>query len=212
MKYFSGALTALMLVCNAASSQTLIARKHIEIKECLMPDALRMVAKTYETVIGLENVITAPFDRTITLRLDDASLPEALDALVKADPRFEWHFGKDGSIQVYGVDTRLTLPSIVLHEFKVQNMNRKEISDLLDRQEDVQSWLRQNTCERVEIFVAPHEKTTDRERISFDGSGKTLHENLDQVVQGMGTYFWEIGRLTGEECRISIMLPPKVRD
>ena len=199
-------LFACAFVRKSACGQVAPVEKNIRIQKLLMPDALRVVAATYQTVIGLESVDAPPFDHTITLALTQVSLSQTMDALMKADLRYFWRQESDGSVHVLSRNGKLTLPDILVESFNVENMKRKGISDMLDKQQEVDLWLREHGCSRVELTNPLRER--DDATIGFTSSRKTLRENLDEVVRKTGTYFWSIVQLSGQECRVSIQIPP----
>ena len=182
------------------------AKRTVLINNLRFPDALAQLAKTYDVVIGLEEILQSSEENVLTLSLEQASISEALNQLIKADPRYEWRSENDGAIRVQSLKLAPAMGDLLLRSFAVKNLYRKDVSKLLDQQSDIHSWLTDHNCERVE-FTTGHDWDSDSKQVSLYTTGKTLRQNLDLVALESKTYFWEIVHTDGETgCRISIKL------
>jgi hypothetical protein len=178
-------------------------KKSIQIDRFRLSDALPQIAKAYEVVVSLEERLQQP-GKLLSLSLSQAPISDALNELVSADPRYEWHLEKDGAIRVQSIQPPPRLGDVVLPSFDVDNLYRREISKRLDEQTELQSWLKDRRCDRVE-YTTGHDWDSDKKRISLHTTGKTLRENLDQVARESGNYFWSITASgDGVGCQVSI--------
>jgi hypothetical protein len=181
--------------------------KHsIEINQLLMNDALQKVGEAFSVVIGEVQTHRANRSQLINLTLKQVTLPEALNQLVKADPNYTWEFGSDGAVRVHSIEAPPAVEDVILFGFSIDNLYRREVSQRLDEQAEVQTWLREHGCKRTEYSIG-HDWEDDKTRISFHTTGKTLRENLDIIALNAQTYFWSITRLGDfDDCEISIKL------
>ncbi|HEY3038058.1 MAG TPA: hypothetical protein VGJ66_04935 [Pyrinomonadaceae bacterium] len=60
----------------------------------------RLAAK-YHVVIGVYGTVSAGDNREIDISIKNGTVGDALNAITKADPRFEWHEGSNGAITSY---------------------------------------------------------------------------------------------------------------
>lgn len=181
-------------------------KRSIEINQLRMVDALRKVATTFHVVIGLAETQRADRSRLLNLSLEQVSLPEALNQLAKADPNYRWEVGSDGAVRVQSLEAAPGVSEVVLARFSIDTLYRREISMRLDEQTEIQTWLREHGCKRVEYSLG-HDWEDDKTQISFHTTGKTLRENLDIIALNAQTYFWSITRLGDfDGCEISIKL------
>ena len=181
-------------------------KRSIEIDQLLMNDALQKVGKTFSVVIGEVQTHRANRSRLINLALKQVTLPEALNQLVKADPNYTWEFGSDGAVRVHSIEAPPAVEDVILFGYSIDNLYRREVSQRLDEQAEIQTWLREHGCKRTEYSLG-HDWEDDKTRISFHTTGKTLRENLDITALKAGTYYWSISRLGDfSDCEISIKL------
>jgi hypothetical protein len=159
-------------------------------------------------VIGLVNTEPSPYNKALNVKMDHATLAETLDALVKADPRYSWQRESSGVVFVSSRNPHTTLPDLVMNKFNVQNLKREEISELFDSIPEISGWTKEHSCPRSEPVVTVGIFPEDRTRITLVTSGKTLRENLNEVVLELKTYYWIIGEAATENgCVSSIVLP-----
>ncbi len=181
-------------------------KRSIEINQLLMNDALQKVGKTFSVVIAEVQTHRTNRSRLINLTLKQVTLPEALNQLVKADPNYTWEFGTDGAVRVHSIEAPPAVEDVILFGFSIDNLYSREVSQRLDEQAEIQTWLREHGCQRTEYSLG-HDWLDDKTRISFYTTGKTLRENLDIVALNAQTYFWSITRLGDfDDCEISIKL------
>ena len=199
-----GALSSLPPRSQGPAPQAV--KRSIEINRLRFSDALAQIAKSFNTVVGLEETPQPQNEKLLTLSLNQDSISDALNRFIKADPRYEWHLETDGAIRVRSVQPPPPLGDLILINFSLVNRYRREISKLLDEQSEFQNWLKERGCERVE-YTTGHDWDSDTKRISFSSTGTTLRENLDQVALETGTYFWSITKLPDRAgCRVSIRI------
>lgn len=181
------------------------ARKTVDIRGLRMPDALRQVAVIFEVVVSMQATETTPFNKLVTLTLPNASLPEVMDALVGADPRYRWQLDKNGTIRVSSVVRAPNLADIVVRRLEFDGLYRREISELLDKRPEIRAWFRKNRCSRTEYFIG-NAWVDDKMKLSLSKRDRRLEESLDEIARLSRTYFWSITKLSGAGCQITIKM------
>jgi hypothetical protein len=199
---------------SSDSRQTPVELADINVEGELMPSALKHIAEAYRAVIGLEYSLEAPYDRGLSIHLKHASLTTALDAVVKAQPRFSWQATPDGAIRVFTADAP-TLPDVVVGTLEVKNLNLSMSEDSLDRIPEVAKWLRDNGYTRSEVVISarvfaldPSGKplpSPEDSKLSFTIHGKTFGEDLNEIARRYGLHFWAISVYSRH--RVSVRIP-----
>lgn len=183
-----------------------IPRHDVEIHGYRFCDALPEVAKTFHIVVGLEGILESDKPKLIRLSLKNVSVSEALDALVRADDRYEWKMKADGAIGVRLVRPFASPGDVVVHSFDVNNLLRRDISAMLDNQPELNNWFAEHSCRRVEV-IQGHEWDYDTQPISIHTFDKTLRENLDAVALATQSYSWNITEVDNDgSCTFSIKM------
>jgi hypothetical protein len=109
-------------------------------------------------------------------------------------------------VRVQSLEAPPAIGEVVLLGLSIENLYRREVSNRLDEQTEIRTWLNEHGCKRVEYTIG-HDWDDDKTRISFYTTGKTLRENLDIIALNGGTYFWSITSLgNSSSCDISIKL------
>jgi hypothetical protein len=176
-----------------------------------MSEALRNVAAAYRTAIGLEEPSPEKLSPPITVRFGHASLTQTLDTIVRAKPHYMWQHEPDGSFLVVRRNMRASLADVKLNSFDVRDLNRPEVESYLDRNPELTDWLNKQGCTRLaRALVITGSAPQDTAKISLNNSGKSLRENLNEVVRGLGTYAWVVTETEkpGQQCQAGITLPP----
>jgi hypothetical protein len=201
-----------LFYCLSASAQQVTTSqplRDVRNDSPLIGEALRQVAAAYHVVIGLEATEPPKTEPLLAIRLDQATLEDALDAVTKADPRYSWRRQSDGTVVVFAGRAQFALPDVVMNTFIVNDLTRREILDALDGSQEIGNWMRQNGCVRSEAINIAGRPPRDTQHVTLTSNGKTLRENLSIVARETGTFYWIIGRsITSEGCRIGITLPP----
>ena len=96
-----------------------------------------------------------------------------------------------------------------MNGLSINNLNRHEIAESLLKTKEVVEWMNNQRCSRaIEAVVTVGGMPDDNKRVTLNASGRTLEENLDDLVQKTGTYFWMIESPTAPRgCEVSMSLP-----
>lgn len=181
---------------------------NIRIDGEVVAEALKQVAATYQIVIGFEDSELPSYDKDVEIALDHATLVETMDAIIKADPRYSWLQEPTGAIRVFSRKAKLTLPDVVMPSLRIDNLGRQQTEDLLNASPEIVKWMQQHRCSDLRAIVTVGIWPTDTTKITLTTSGKTLRENLDEVVRSLGLYYWMIRQAaTDRGCQARIMLP-----
>jgi hypothetical protein len=175
-----------------------------------MDEALKQVARTYKTAIGLEQSGQTATNQRVTVALSNATVTEALDAVIKsARGKYSWRQEPGGAIHVFIPNADFSLPDVVLSEFDAQGVNRAEISGLLNQSTEVVAWRKEHNCSLGGGIVITGAAPVDSAKVNLNTTGQTLRSNLDQIVSELGTYFWIVDQEPARKgCFATITIPP----
>jgi hypothetical protein len=186
----------------------------VDISNQILPEALVRVGQSYRVVIGLERSLNTTYDRAFSVHLDHATLDEALDAVVKANPGYQWRRDKGAAVRVFNAGAP-TLPRVVIRSFFVRDTNLGAVVNRLEAAPEVTTWLRENNCQLGRAYLGSTLSTpgtpnnqgqaSQEPILSMSTAGRTLAENLDEAARLTGAYFWEVGQWGGD--RIAVMIP-----
>ena len=182
----------------------------IKIKAVSVDEALRRLAMTYKTVIGLERSGSTTFNQRVSVTLVNATLPRALDAVTKsAGHGYSWKQESDNVFHVFTAGADLSLSKVVLPEVKAKGLGRADVYTLLNENDAVVAWRKQNSCIFGGGNVITGAMPAESPRINFSTTNETLSSNLDQIVLQLGTYFWIVDQTTvGKKCYATVEIPP----
>jgi hypothetical protein len=191
---------------------------HLDIHGELMPSALKHIAETYDVVIGLEFSRTWPYDGALNIHLKHASLADALDAAVKAQPRFSWQRLLGGTVRVLTADAP-TPGDVRVNAFEIKNLNLSMCEYFLGQKPEVVRWLRDNGYVRsepaslsalfaVDQFDKPIPEPEDAGR-SFTIRETTFREDLNEITASFGLHFWMVYSFSNHGVSIHI---PRARE
>jgi hypothetical protein len=181
----------------------------VQIPNLLVIEALQEVAATYQTVIGFQDSEPPPYNKHINITLTHATLAQTMDAIVRADARYAWRQEPSGSVRVFSQNARFTLPGVVVSSLKIEQLGRQQIADVLNSNPDVVRWGHEESCPVDRGMAVSGRVPVDTVKVSFANDGKTLSENLDEIVQKLGTYYWVVRQAVEDSgCVARVMLPP----
>jgi hypothetical protein len=210
---FVCALCLILLLAPSApgnEQESGASRRDFDVEGLQLPDALRKLGKDYQIVVG--DVIRSgpPYDRLVTVHLHDATVGDALDALVKADPRFLWRRNASGGIRVFSKDSPPNLPDVKIKHFVVNDVDSREASKLLDKLPEVARWLKANGCTRQEIFVGGSGGVQQRpaeKKFSLSLNKRFFWQDLEALAKASGTYSWSMVQWEADQhCYVGIYI------
>jgi hypothetical protein len=172
-----------------------------------MSDAVRQVAQTFHVVVGFEEVITPPYDKLVTVNLSRTTVTDALNAIIRTDPRYEWRQVSDGAYRVFKKDAAGDLPDLVVKSFTVKDRSWQEISNLLDKMPEIATWLGDRHCSLGGAIIAgPDVSQEDGKKISINANGKHFSEILDEIAEEAGMYFGSVVQFGQGTCRVGVRI------
>ena len=78
---------------------------------------------------------------------------------------------------------------VISRSREVKNLNREDVSTLLNTGVEVVAWRQERNCSRVWAIVVTGAEPVDSTEVILQTSEKTLRDNLDEIVSQLGTYF-----------------------
>ena len=112
--------------------------------------SIERLATGFKVPIGLE-LLKAPSDsksaKPINVVVENGTVRDVLDAIVAADPEYEWRESDYGTINVSPRNYTVWLPDVVVGKYSIRNSNRNEAISKLMKAPEVQQWLRSANVE-----------------------------------------------------------------
>jgi hypothetical protein len=165
----------------------------VRMQDVYAAQVLEFLADEYHIPAGIEIAASAKTKGTkkkISIHVFQASLETALDAIVKADPRYRWEV-VDGVVNLLPKDGAESLLGIRVGAFQVSNLNRLETKRVIAELPEVSSKLKSLGLEPAPISLWPNNKR-DPLRLSIDLRNTTLRAILNEIAKK--TTFWSISR------------------
>jgi hypothetical protein len=177
-------------------------------------DALVSLARKYHVVIGMYGTLIGTEDQNIDISVQEGTLADVFDAIVKADSKLEWKQGakgasklewqqaSNGAIHFVTPDIPLGLLAVVVHSYDADNPGRLLTPDLLAQIPEVSRWLRSHGCRMGELVLGRGPKEWGR--FAVHAKDTPFSAVLDEIAAKSGTYFWSVIQHRTEPCLIQI--------
>jgi len=145
---------------------------------------LATFAEQYHVVIGFESDAQSP--ERIKFEARDVTFHQTLDAMVIAEPRYQWR-EIDGSIEFYPTVRINPVLDTVIQNFEVKDSRFAEAVDSLINLPEVKSSLAAMALTRNESGNRPRGVGN---AFSLRVEQVTVRQALHQIAKRSGTYFW----------------------
>jgi hypothetical protein len=184
------AMAVLIVICGMAGSRALGHQQSSYQKQPLrvvkfdgdMASLLRHLAADWGVTIGLETDGKQPRSQ-VHLFVQEATLADVLNAIVKSEPRYEWR-DRDGCIEVLPVGSGSPILDTMVHNFRATDVDQTEaVNRLMSLPE-----LRDIGMGRR----APGNASTQtkNEKFSIKLDGVTMRQALCGIAGESGSRFW----------------------
>jgi hypothetical protein len=147
---------------------------------------LANLAQTFKVPIGLEVDPRQPKPR-VKFELREATLADVLNAIVKAEPGYQWR-ERDGAVEVLPVEGGSPLLETMINNFQVGEADEMEAINQLINSPEVQASLRALNLSRSD-FVRPSARRNGR-KFSISLEGVTMRQALHRIVTEGGGLCW----------------------
>lgn len=168
---------------------------------------LQALAEKYHVVIGVYGNIPDVDEPTFDISIKDGTLSDVFDAIVKADPQFEWYQGANGAVHFLIQGTPNPLADVTLHSFDDENPQEEEIGDRLFDAPEIQGWLHDHKCVRYhEIVIMGAGRPKPWDQFSVHARDLPLSSILDEIAAKSHTYYWFAAQFSTKPCKVDIAL------
>ena len=168
---------------------------------------LQALAEKYHVVIGVYGDVSDVDEPTFDISIKDGTLSDVFDAIVKADPRFEWYQNANGAVHFLTQGTPNPLADVTVHSFDDENPQEEEVGDRLFDVPEIRSWLQDHKCVRYhEIVFAGAGRPQPWEQFSVHARDLPLSSILDEIAAKSRTYYWVAVQFSTKPCRVDIAL------
>lgn len=170
-----------------------------------LPSIASTMAAKYHVIIGVSGVLASTADAGNAMRQTRIVMPvgtmeEFLDELVASVPGYQWDQDINGNVHItFGGESSLL--DITVESISLSNATRNSSFQLLQRNQQVQSWLRQNKCTLSESATNDDGKTYNIEMTQF-----SFGSDLDSLVYLQHSYYWSLFEDRSSQCRITIKM------
>jgi hypothetical protein len=162
---------------GADSSRMRTDTENIRISGNLMADALASIARQYKVVIGFETA--SPDMNLVSIRIDQASLKDALNSVVGGTSRHSWAQTSNGTIRVFERNKALDLPNISVSSVNGKNLHRYEVATALEGSAEVRGWIGQHGCTLALHVIATAGQPPDEPQTVTITETSSLRDALD---------------------------------
>ncbi len=201
------AAVAILLAATASSQAGAVTPSSIPVHGLTLDGmtigVLTELAEKYHVVIGIYGTFIGTDSLWLHLSFADGTLGEVLDAIVKADPRFEWKQADDGAVHFVSRDAPLSLLDTTVHSFDVKSPGRHSIWDDMRRVPEVARWLQGHGCVMGEIIIIVGRPPKRWGRFAVHAGDVPLSAVFDEIALKSGTYRWAAIQDTANPCRIN---------
>jgi hypothetical protein len=151
-----------------------------------MAALLANLAQTFQVPIGLEVDPRQPKSR-VKFELREATLADVLNAIVKAEPRYQWR-ECDGGVEVLPVEGGSPLLETIISSFQLGEADEMEAINQLLNSPEVQVSLRALNLSHSDSVRAPAGRNGKKFSVSLEGV--TMRQALHRIVTEGGGLFW----------------------
>jgi hypothetical protein len=161
-----------------------------------MANLLAAMSETYDTTIGLE-ADPQQSRSPARVELQDPSLEDVMNAIVKSVPRYQWR-DKGDVIEVFPVAGGSSLLDTNIAKFQVSDADAKDSINQLLMLPEVQANMRSMNLGWMESRTQRRGK-----KFSVSLENVSMREALNMIAKGSGTRFWVFRRVSGQFFTIS---------
>jgi hypothetical protein len=156
--------------------------------------AVKELAYQKRLRVGLE---TVPGDksikRSVSLRLERATVGEVLDKLLAIDPRYNWR--EIGGMISVAPSTSDPLLDTLIRRFAIKQKSKTEALDQLFRTPELQAaFATAGVRPRSFLSIAGKVPDSDSKKFSLSFHDATVREILNRIIQEIGAPFWDYHR------------------
>jgi hypothetical protein len=205
-------LLLLAVLVATPSAQVDIAPSSIQVRDffvnSMILDVVHRLAVKCHLVIGVSGTMRDADALPINIEMKNGTLGEALDAVTKADPRFEWR-QSNGAILLVTRLAPLALIDVTVHSFRTHHPQSWEIPDLLQDVPEIHDWLQDHKCALGNLRNKADHKPKTWPRFSIHAEGLSLSSILDQIALQSRSSEWDVIQYNAAPCEIGVDFVPR---
>jgi len=170
------------------------------------PDVIYMLAVKYHVVIGVYGTLLGSDYKTIEISIKNGPLKDALNAITKADPKFEWHEGSNGAVHFVSRSATPSLMDIRVQSFDIDNSQSWD--DILDRLQSVpavHSWFLKRKCPMDDSIMNTGGPRKLWGQFSVHARDLPVSSILDEIAAKSRSYYWSFVQIGTEPCAMEMV-------
>ena len=158
------------------------------------------LAVKYHVVIGVYGNILDADNRKIDISIKNGMLRDVLDAITKADPRFEWHESSNGAVHFVPRGAPLTLMDVRVHSFEIYSPQSSEILRRLNEVPEIRDWWMERKCPTDYSIMGTGGEPVPWGRFSVHASDVPVWSILDEIAAKSRSYYWSFIQYGTQPC------------
>lgn len=177
----------------------------VELIDLPLSSALERFAQAYNVPIGFEAIPLmndAQVSNKIRIQIDKGTVGDVLNAIVQADPRYEWE-ETDDFINIFPKVGRNPALDIVIRDFRVDEINKMDAGRALTYIPEVKAKLGEMGLTRNDIISTPtNEPYYSLPKFSLSLHGVTVRTILNEITKKGGGIYWAFYQYNNREFTI----------
>jgi hypothetical protein len=161
----------------------------------------RLAAK-YHVVIGVYGTIVSADNKEIDISIKHGTVGDALDAITKADPRFEWHESSNGAVHFVPRGGPLSLMDVRVRSFEIYNPQSSEILGRLNKVPEIHSWWLGRKCSPDYSVMGAGGEPAPWGQFAVHASNVAVSSILDEIAAKSHSYYWSFIQYGTKPCSI----------
>lgn len=159
-------------------------------------DVLGRLANTRKLPIGLELIPRGAgmqLDHKISVKVEGGTFREVLDAVVKADPKYEWQ-QKNDVINVFPRTVRSPILETEVHSFKLNHATLLDASLAITEAPEIKAKIQRMGLQRRDFLSISGSVPEQVSRFSVSLRKTTAREILNEILKVSGNTYWVFSR------------------
>lgn len=168
---------------------------------------LGRLAKSYNVPIGLEKiapkVAVSSEERRISVKIEKGTVQDVLDAVIRADPRYQWK-EVAGVINVLPRKARNPILEIPVRSFQISNANWMDVRQAIQMTAEIKGGFERMGLKERSAITVVGSGNNNLPKFSLDLRDTTLRGILNEILKVKGYGFWVFSRYGNRNQYVSI--------
>jgi len=168
---------------------------------------LGRLSKSYNVPIGLEKIApkaaASSEERRISVKIEKGTVQDVLDAVIRADPRYQWK-EVAGVINVLPRKARNPILEIPVRSFQISNANWMDVRQAIQMTAEIKGGFERMGLKERSAITVVGSGNNNLPKFSLDLRDTTLRGILNEILKVKGYSFWVFSRYGNRNQYVSI--------